>query len=74
MVVNPKDLELYIACCKFYLGDPIEQSVFESYKGEQSALCNRLQIYVNRKKDFKDDSVEELQAKLSSVGKLSDSP
>ena len=65
--VNPADIELFVACCKFYSGDYIESNNFDSYKGENQSLCNRIHIYLNRKKDFKDDSIEEIQDKLSTV-------
>ena len=61
------DLELFIACCKFYSGDFIEPSSFDAYSGNCRALANRIRIYLNRKKDFKEDNIEEIQAKLSPV-------
>ena len=64
-VANRADIEVFIACCKFYSGDYIEQNSFDSYEGDNQALCNRIRIYLNRKKDFKEDSIEEIQSKLS---------
>lgn len=65
--ITSADIDLFIGCCKFYTGDYIPPGSFESYQGEHKALANRIRLYLNRKKDFKEDNIEEIQAKLSSV-------
>lgn len=65
--ITSADIDLFIGCCKFYTGDFIAPGSFEGYEGEHKALANRIRLYLNRKKDFKEDRIEEIQAKLSSV-------
>lgn len=70
--VSDQDIELFCACCKFFSGEYMDPSSFDTYTGENEPLANRIRIYLNRKKDFKEDNIEEIQAKLSTVSGCSD--
>lgn len=60
------DIELFIQCCKFYLGENIDCKTVESYNGKHQPMANRLKIYCELK-NHTGDSLDDIKKQLSSV-------
>lgn len=62
-----RDVELFQQCCRFYLGEMIDEKVIDSYQGPHQSIAKRLRQFQNLKSDSKDDVLVKIQAQLSSV-------
>ncbi|KPM09669.1 tetratricopeptide repeat protein 26-like protein [Sarcoptes scabiei] len=61
-----RDVELFQQCCRFYLGEMIDEKVIDSYQGPHQSIAKRLRQFQNLKSDSKDDVLVKIQAQLSS--------
>ncbi|XP_075676699.1 tetratricopeptide repeat domain 26 [Dermatophagoides pteronyssinus] len=60
------NVELLSCCCKFYLGESIDQKFIESYDGPYKPLAERLKIYLDLKNDESTiESMDRIQKVLS---------
>lgn len=64
------DLNLFVACCRFYLGERLDEASLEKYNGRHKALARRISLYLRLKEsiDKNDDEgkdITTIQEKLS---------